>query len=113
MALMALDHARDFFQWRRLESARCNRSRAIPHALDHTFLRPTFIFLAGLAAYLYGAWGRSLAQTSPFLFTRGLLLILIEFTVVKLGWTSSAIKLRRSMRKEALLATRTPDPIAG
>jgi hypothetical protein len=38
------------------------------------FCAPTFIFLAGLAAYLYGARGRSLDKTSRFLFTRGLLL---------------------------------------
>jgi uncharacterized membrane protein len=39
------------------------------------FCAPTFMFLAGLAAYLYGARGRSLAETSRFLFTQGVALI--------------------------------------
>ena len=89
MALMALDHTRDFFSgggWnpRDVTDPALFLTRWITH-----FCAPTFIFIAGLAAYLYGAWGRSLAETSRFLFTRGLLLILIEFTVVKLGWTFS------------------------
>ena len=89
MALMALDHTRDFFSgggWnpRDVTDPALFLTRWITH-----FCAPTFIFLAGLAAYLYGARGRSLAETSRFLFTRGLWLILIEFTVVKLAWTFS------------------------
>ena len=50
------------------------------------FCAPTFILLAGLSAFLYGS-GRSVAETSRFLLVRGLWLILIEFTMVRLGWT--------------------------
>jgi uncharacterized membrane protein len=89
MALMALDHTRDFFSgsgWnpRDVTDPALFLTRWITH-----FCAPTFIFLAGLAAYLYGARGRSVAETSRFLLTRGVLLILVEFTVVKLGWTFS------------------------
>ncbi|MGB0055191.1 MAG: heparan-alpha-glucosaminide N-acetyltransferase domain-containing protein, partial [Methyloceanibacter sp.] len=84
-----MDHTRDFFSgggWnpRDVTDPALFLTRWITH-----FCAPTFIFLAGLAAYLYGARGRSLAETSRFLFTRGLWLILIEFTVVKLAWTFS------------------------
>ena len=38
------------------------------------------------SAFLYGS-GRSVAETSRFLLVRGLWLIVIEFTIVRLGWT--------------------------
>jgi uncharacterized membrane protein len=50
------------------------------------FCAPLFILLAGVSAYLYGTSGRTAAEVSRFLFTRGLWLIVIEFTVVRLGW---------------------------
>jgi hypothetical protein len=89
MARMALDHTRDFFTvsgWnpRDVTNAALFLTRWITH-----FCAPTFMLLAGLAAYLYGARGRSIAELSRFLITRGFLLILLEFTLVRVGWTFS------------------------
>src|SRR5215471_4866502 len=45
--------------------------------------------LAGVSAFLYGERGRSVGEVSWFLLTRGLWLILIEFTLMRLCWTFS------------------------
>jgi uncharacterized membrane protein len=49
------------------------------------FCAPTFIFLAGLSAFLYGR-GRSAEELSRFLLIRGVWLILIDLTLIKFGW---------------------------
>ncbi len=90
MVLMALDHTRDFFgesgmNPRDVAESALFLTRWITH-----FCAPIFILLAGVSAYLYGARGRSTAEISRFLFTRGFWLILLEFTVVRLGWMFGA-----------------------
>jgi uncharacterized membrane protein len=87
MVVMALDHTRYYFtvggfNLRDVADPALFLTRWITH-----FCLPIFIFLAGISAFLYGAQGRAAGAVSRYLLTRGLWLVLIELTVVRLGWT--------------------------
>ncbi|HET9447470.1 MAG TPA: heparan-alpha-glucosaminide N-acetyltransferase domain-containing protein [Steroidobacteraceae bacterium] len=87
MAIMVLDHARDFFGGssmnpRDVHDAGLFVTRWVTH-----FCAPIFVFLAGVSAFLYGNRGRTKAEVARFLLTRGLWLMIIELTVVRLAWT--------------------------
>ena len=86
MAVMALDHTRDFFG-----TSGFNPRDVMEPALFLTrwvthLCAPTFILLAGLSASLYGREG-SVQELSRFLMIRGFWLILIDLTLIKFGWS--------------------------
>jgi uncharacterized membrane protein len=88
MVLMALDHARDFL----------SGVPFAPENMAHTYgalfftrfvthyCAPVFSFLAGTGAFLSTRRGKSLGQLSRFFLTRGLWLVLLEFTIVDFAW---------------------------
>ncbi|GAH13556.1 unnamed protein product, partial [marine sediment metagenome] len=85
MALMALDHTRDFFSTSGFNPRDVTEPGLfLTRWLTH-LCAPTFILLAGLSAFLYGR-GRKTGDISRFLLIRGFWLILIDFTLIKFGW---------------------------
>jgi uncharacterized membrane protein len=86
MALMALDHTRDFFAAGSMNPRDIAEPAVFLTRWVTNFCAPTFILLAGVSAHLHGARGRSTRETSWFLLTRGLWLILIELTLVRFAW---------------------------
>ena len=89
MVIMMLDHTRDFVHAGALQYDPTDLSRTYP-ALFFTrwithFCAPIFVFLAGTGAYLQGLRGKSKRELSRFLVTRGLWLIVLEFTLVRAG----------------------------
>ena len=88
MVIMAIDHTRDFFtnvpfapEDLRFTYYSLFFTRWITH-----FCAPLFFFLAGTGAYFYGR-SRTPQALSHFLWTRGLWLIVLEFTVIGFAWT--------------------------
>lgn len=89
MVIMMLDHTRDFvhnaaLQFDPTDLSRTNVALFFTRWITH-FCAPVFVFLAGTGAYLQLARGKSKAELSRFLVTRGLWLIVLELTLVKLG----------------------------
>ena len=89
MVIMVLDHTRDFAFSGTLHFNATDLTVTTP-AIFFTrwithFCVPVFVFLAGTGAYLQRARGKSLPDLSRFLVSRGLWLIVLEFTVVHLG----------------------------
>lgn len=93
MVIMMLDHTRDFFhnaafQFDPTDPTRTNLALYFTRWITH-FCAPVFVFLAGTGAYLQFARGKSKADLSRFLVTRGLWLIFLEVTLVRLAVTFS------------------------
>jgi uncharacterized membrane protein len=87
MVIMLLDHTRDFVHRDALFFDPANLDRTTP-ALFFTrwithYCAPVFVFLAGTGAYLQLSRGKTKAELSRFLWTRGLWLMVLELTVVR------------------------------
>jgi len=85
---MVLDHTRDFFTSALYDPA--NLALTYP-AMFLTrwvtnFCAAAFVLLAGTGAFLFGTRGRTKADLAFFLLTRGVWLIILEFTLVQWGW---------------------------
>jgi uncharacterized membrane protein len=87
MALMVLDHARDFWHGighKPLDLASTTPLLFATRWITH-FCAPVFVFLAGTAAHLYGV-RRGAAERTRYLLSRGVFLVLLEITVLRLLW---------------------------
>ena len=89
MVIMMLDHTRDFvhnavYQFDATDPTRTNVVLFFTRWITH-FCAPVFVFLAGTGAYLQFARGKSKGELSRFLVTRGLWLIFLEVTVVRIA----------------------------
>lgn len=80
MILMAIDHVRVYSG---VPAGGPTSGVFFTRWVTH-FCAPAFIFLAGTSAFFYGRRHTNLSQ---FLLTRGLWLIVLEFTVLRLAWT--------------------------
>ena len=88
MVLMALDHTRNFLSnapFAPVDLAHTTPALFLTRWVTH-FCAPAFFLLAGVGASLSRARGRSQAQVSWFLLTRGLWLVVLELTLVSFGW---------------------------
>jgi uncharacterized membrane protein len=93
IVIMALDHVRDYFHfgsaaYNPLDPAQTTPLLYATRWITH-LCAPTFVFLAGVSAFLQAAKGKTGAALSGFLFTRGLWLVLLEVTVISFGWSFS------------------------
>lgn len=80
MILMAIDHVRVFSG---LPAGGPTAGIFFTRWITH-FCAPAFVFLAGTSAYFYG---RKHGDLSRFLLTRGLWLVLLELTFLRVAWT--------------------------
>ena len=90
IALMVLDHVREYFSFDALQFEATDLARTTPALFATRWVThlcaPTFVFLAGASAYLQRAGEPDRARVARFLVTRGLWLIALELTVVVFGF---------------------------
>ena len=83
MILMAIDHVRVYSG---LPPGGPTPGIFFTRWVTH-FVAPAFVFLAGTGSYLLGKKLRDTRALSRFLLTRGLWLVFLELTVIRIAWT--------------------------
>jgi len=90
MVIMAIDHIRDFFHYDAYFFSPTNLSQTTAAIFFTRWIThlcaPTFIFLAGMSVY-FVRQQKTTRDTTIFLLTRGLWLIVLQFTLVRLAWS--------------------------
>ena len=94
MVIMALDHMRHFFDADAFRFSPTDLDRTYPFLFFTRFITnfcaPTFAFLAGTGAFLYGARRQDARALSLFLITRGLWLIALDTFLISPVWSGGA-----------------------
>ncbi len=90
MIIMALDHSRDFFHAATnsgidpLDFAKTSPILFLTRWITH-FCAPVFVFLSGTSIY-FVSQRKTKQEVSQFLLTRGIWLMIMELTIVDIGW---------------------------
>jgi uncharacterized membrane protein len=87
MIVMALDHTREFFHsgamsFQPEDLTRTTVALFFTRWITH-ICAPVFMFTAGLSAFLWWRRGHATSELSMFLWTRGLWLVVLEFTALR------------------------------
>jgi uncharacterized membrane protein len=93
LVIMALDHTRDMVMrplstdyGAAVDFASSGAALFFTRLVTH-LCAPTFVLLAGVSAYLYGATRkRPTVEITRFLLSRGIWLVFIELTVIQFAW---------------------------
>jgi uncharacterized membrane protein len=83
MVLMAIDHVRVYSG---LPAGGREPGIFFTRWITH-YSAPSFVFFAGVSAFLYGRKLNNTGKLATWLFTRGLLLVVLELTLIRFFWT--------------------------
>jgi len=90
MVIMALDHVRDFVHRGAMSGSPTDLATTTPILFFTRWIThicaPVFMLTAGMGAFLWWRRGRSRGELSWFLLTRGVWLIVLEVTVMRLAY---------------------------